>query len=173
MLVIRPFREGNPYLENIILLEIIFLDGCLAQFSTEIRGTIPCSTPPFPTPTSLRLIRMVIEDFTFPGITFRPQRFDDGIDSTCFTWEVVIADAPETIKGMSLYELDPETRLIKYVRDVPESAVKPPILGKPALFLLRLCPFSFSFSFFSCSFSLRPSFLDLPQRLFCICRRHG
>ena len=77
-------------------------------------------------------VRGFIEDFTFPGITFRPQRFDDGIDSTCFTWEVVIADAPETIKGMSLYELDPETRLIKYVRDVPESAVKPPILGKLA-----------------------------------------
>lgn len=73
-----------------------------------------------------------IEDFTFPGITFRPQRFDDGILSTCFTWEVVIADAPETVKGMSLYQIDPESRLITYVRDVPESAIKPPILGKLA-----------------------------------------
>eukprot|EP00561_Arcocellulus_cornucervis_P005422 CAMPEP_0185809274 /NCGR_PEP_ID=MMETSP1322-20130828/6111_1 /TAXON_ID=265543 /ORGANISM="Minutocellus polymorphus, Strain RCC2270" /LENGTH=336 /DNA_ID=CAMNT_0028505537 /DNA_START=125 /DNA_END=1135 /DNA_ORIENTATION=+ len=77
-------------------------------------------------------VRKFIEDFSFPGITFRPQRFDDGVLSTCFCWEVVIADAPETIKGMSLYRIDPETRLINYVRDVPESAVKPPILGKLA-----------------------------------------
>ena len=77
-------------------------------------------------------VRQFIEDFSFPGITFRPQRFDDGKESTCFTWEVVIADAPETIKGMSLYQIDPESRLITYVRDVPESAIKPPILGKLA-----------------------------------------
>ena len=106
-------------------------------------------------------VRGFIEDFSFPGITFRPQRFDDGVLSCCFCWEVVIADAPETIKGMSLYRIDPgefleilffsissliyisqydrifstiiaETRLINYVRDVPESAVKPPILGKLA-----------------------------------------
>lgn len=77
-------------------------------------------------------VRKFIEDFSFPGIEFRPQRFDDGCDSCCFTWEVVLADAPETIKGISFYELDPETRKIKYVRDVPESAIKPPILGKLA-----------------------------------------
>ena len=77
-------------------------------------------------------VRKFIEDFSFPGITFRPQRFDDGNECTCFIWEVVIADAPETIKGMSLYRIDPVTRLINYVRDVPESAIKPPILGKLA-----------------------------------------
>ena len=52
-------------------------------------------------------VRKFVEDFSFPGITFRPQRFDDGVLSTCFCWEVVIADAPETIKGMSLYSIDP------------------------------------------------------------------
>ena len=77
-------------------------------------------------------VRKFIEDFNFPGIEFRAQRIDDGIDSCCFTWEVAIADAPETIKGISLYELDPMTRKVKYVRDVPESAIKPPILGKLA-----------------------------------------
>jgi len=77
-------------------------------------------------------VRKFIEDFSFPGITFRPQRFDDGIDSTCFTWEVALDGAPDTIKGISFYELDPESRLIRYVRDVPESAIKPPILGKLA-----------------------------------------
>lgn len=74
-------------------------------------------------------VRQFVEDFTFPGIEFRPLRFDDGIDSTCFTWEVVLNDAPDTIKGMSFYELDPDTRKITYVRDVPESAIKPPVLG--------------------------------------------
>jgi hypothetical protein len=77
-------------------------------------------------------VRTFIEDFNFPGIEFRAQRIDDGIDSCCFTWEVAIADAPETIKGISFYELDPTTRKVNYVRDVPESAIKPPILGKLA-----------------------------------------
>jgi hypothetical protein len=77
-------------------------------------------------------VKKFIEDFSFPGIEFRAQRFDDGVLSTCFTWEVVLMDAPDTIKGMSFYELDPETRLVTYVRDVPESAIKPPILGKIA-----------------------------------------
>jgi len=77
-------------------------------------------------------VKKFIEDFSFPGITFRPQRFDDGILSTCLTWEVVLMDAPDTIKGISFYEIDPESRLVTYVRDVPESAIKPPILGKLA-----------------------------------------
>jgi len=59
-------------------------------------------------------VRKFIEDFSFPGIEFRPDRFDDGIDSTCFTWDVCLEGAPETIKGISFYELDPETRLIRY-----------------------------------------------------------
>lgn len=82
--------------------------------------------------TSPQEVRKFVEDFSFPGIEFKPTRFDDGVDSTCFTWEVVLEGAPDTIKGMSFYELDPETRKITYVRDVPESAIKPPILGKLA-----------------------------------------
>jgi len=77
-------------------------------------------------------VKKFIDDFSFPGIEFRTQRFDDGILSTCFTWEVVLMDNPETIKGISFYEVDPESRLVTYVRDVPESAIKPPILGKLA-----------------------------------------
>jgi len=38
----------------------------------------------------------------------------------------------DTVHGMSFYELDPVSRKITYVRDVPESAIKPPILGKLA-----------------------------------------
>ena len=77
-------------------------------------------------------MRKFVDDYSLPGIEFRPQRFDDGVDSTCFTWEVVLADAPETVKGISFYELDADSRKIVYVRDVPESAIKPPILGKLA-----------------------------------------
>jgi len=75
-------------------------------------------------------VQKFIEDFSFPGIEFRAQRFDDGVKSSCFTWEVVLMDAPDTIKGISFYELEDDgTGLIKYVRDVPESAIKPPIFG--------------------------------------------
>jgi len=87
-------------------------------------------------------VRQFIEDFSFPGITFRMQKIDDGIDSTAFTWEVVLEvgvdedgnpeAAPDTIKGISFYQLDANSKLINYVRDVPESAIKPPILGKLA-----------------------------------------
>ncbi|GAX26243.1 hypothetical protein FisN_16Lh071 [Fistulifera solaris] len=72
------------------------------------------------------------QDFSFPGITFRPLRYDDGRDLACFTWEVILGDIPDSIKGISFYELDPETRKIVYVRDIAESAIKPPILGKLA-----------------------------------------
>lgn len=77
-------------------------------------------------------VRKFIEDFSFPGIEFKPDRFDDGVLSTCFTWDVCLDGQTDSIKGISFYELDPETRLIRYVRDVPESAIKPPPLGRLA-----------------------------------------
>lgn len=77
-------------------------------------------------------VKTFIEDFSFPGITFRLQRIDDGILSTCFTWDIKLYGAEETIKGISFYELNPKTNLIEYVRDIPESAIKPPILGNIA-----------------------------------------
>jgi hypothetical protein len=80
-------------------------------------------------------VRKFIEDFSFPGIEFRPERFDDGVDSTCFTWDVCLEGQTDTIKGLSFYELDPETRKITYVRDVPESAIKPPPLGSIARYI--------------------------------------
>ena len=76
-------------------------------------------------------VKKFIEDFSFPGITFATQRFDDGAKSTCFTWEVILEGAPEgsAIKGISFYEVN-ESGLVIYVRDVPESGLKPPPLGK-------------------------------------------
>ena len=74
-------------------------------------------------------VRKFIEDFNLPGLEFRTQRIDDGVDSCCFTWEVAIGDAPDTIKGISFYELNPDTRKVAYVRDIPESSIKPPVLG--------------------------------------------
>ncbi len=73
--------------------------------------------------------RNFTSDLSLPGIVCRPWRCDDGIDNTCFTWELVVGDAPDTIKGLSFYELDKETRQITYVRDVAESAIKPPFFG--------------------------------------------
>lgn len=90
-------------------------------------------------------VKKFIEDFSFPGITFATQRFDDGVAATCFTWEVLLEGAPDgsAVKGISYYEVDPATGLITYVRDVPESSVKPPPLGglarrfRPALGVFR------------------------------------
>ncbi|KAL3904891.1 MAG: hypothetical protein SGARI_004713, partial [Bacillariaceae sp.] len=80
-------------------------------------------------------VKQFIEDFSFPGIEFKPERFDDGIDATCFTWRVTIEGQEASIKGISFYKLDPETRQVTYVRDVPESALKPPPLGALARIL--------------------------------------
>ena len=77
-------------------------------------------------------VKQFIEDFSFPGIEFKAQKFCDGIDSTCFTWEVRLNGQTDAIKGISFYELDPQTRKVCYIRDVPESAIKPPPLGKLA-----------------------------------------
>lgn len=77
-------------------------------------------------------VKQFIEDFSFPGIEFKAQKFCDGVDSTCFTWEVRLNGQTDAIKGISFYELDPETRKVCYIRDVPESAIKPPPLGRLA-----------------------------------------
>eukprot|EP00526_Cylindrotheca_closterium_P018318 CAMPEP_0113636434 /NCGR_PEP_ID=MMETSP0017_2-20120614/19022_1 /TAXON_ID=2856 /ORGANISM="Cylindrotheca closterium" /LENGTH=363 /DNA_ID=CAMNT_0000547317 /DNA_START=22 /DNA_END=1113 /DNA_ORIENTATION=- /assembly_acc=CAM_ASM_000147 len=80
-------------------------------------------------------VKQFIEDFSFPGIEFKAQKFCDGVDSTCFTWEVRLNGQTDAIKGISFYELDPETRKVCYIRDVPESAIKPPPLGRLARIL--------------------------------------
>jgi len=77
-------------------------------------------------------VRQFIEDFSLPGITFRPDRFDDGVTSSCFTWDVCLAGQEQTVKGISFYELDSESKKITYVRDIPEPSLKPPPLGKLA-----------------------------------------
>lgn len=77
-------------------------------------------------------VQQFTKEFSFPGIAFRPLLYDDGMDLACFTWEVILGDIPDSIKGISFYELDPETRKIVRVRDIAESAIKPPILGKLA-----------------------------------------
>lgn len=73
-----------------------------------------------------------IQDFTFPGITFVMDKCDDGIESTSFTWEVKIDGQDQAIKGISFYEVNTDTKKIEYVRDIPESAIKPPPLGNLA-----------------------------------------
>jgi len=91
-------------------------------------------------------VRKLVEDFTFPGIEFRPVCFDDGINSTCFLWNVVLKNADETITGISFLELDPESRKVVYIRDIPEPTFKPPAFGwlarkiRPGLGVFRGVP---------------------------------
>jgi len=77
-------------------------------------------------------VRGFIQDFSFPGITFKLDRCDDGIISTCFTWEVILEGQEQVVKGISLYEINQETKKVEYVRDIPESPTKPPPLGNLA-----------------------------------------
>lgn len=84
-------------------------------------------------------ITQFVNDFNFPGVDFVMERHDDGVSSTCFTWRVGLnddgggVDADKAwIRGISLYEINDETKLVNYVRDIPESAIKPPPLGKIA-----------------------------------------
>lgn len=64
------------------------------------------------------------------ALKFVAERFSDGDRACCFTWHVEIAgvpaDAPD-VRGISFYELD-STGRISYVRDIPESVLKPPPL---------------------------------------------
>jgi len=64
------------------------------------------------------------------ALKFAAERFSDGDRACCFTWSVEIAgvssDAPN-IRGISFYELD-DSGKIAYVRDIPESVMKPPPL---------------------------------------------
>lgn len=73
-----------------------------------------------------------LEKFTgIQGITFIPIEFDDGQTATCFIWKVQVMDAPDTILGISFYETNGDGKL-HYIRDIPESAIKPPPLGSIA-----------------------------------------
>jgi hypothetical protein len=104
-------------------LTMLQLSCCETDFNYE---------EPFRSPSE---VREFISDFSFPGIEFKPSRFDDGVLSTCFTWEVRLQGQATSIKGISFYKLDPKSRLVTYVRDIPEPAIKPPPLGALARFL--------------------------------------
>jgi len=64
------------------------------------------------------------------SLGFMPERFSDGMKACCFTWRVEIAGLPSDgpqVRGISFYGLN-EAGLISFVRDIPESALKPPPL---------------------------------------------
>jgi hypothetical protein len=64
------------------------------------------------------------------SLRFMPEQFSDGMKACCFTWRVEIAGLPTDgpqVRGISFYRLN-EAGLISFVRDIPESAVKPPPL---------------------------------------------
>ena len=72
-------------------------------------------------------VRRFIEDFSFPGIEFRPERFDDGVESTCFTWDVCLAGQEDTVKGISFYEVDKDSGLVTYGKLLSTAAIAYPV----------------------------------------------
>jgi len=71
------------------------------------------------------------------SLKFVAERFSDGSRACCFTWHVEIEGLPSdgpNIRGISFYSLN-DDGLIDFVRDIPESAVKPPPLQNLAAML--------------------------------------
>jgi hypothetical protein len=136
----KPYDKTQPTVAS-ELIQYLFMVAQTADPQNAARDRMPffddqCTYHDFNYATAFKgraQIRQFLQDSSFPGIELRPLRIDDGVDSTCFTWELVLAaDAPDTVKGISLYELDPVTRKIVHVRDATESAIKPPFVGKMA-----------------------------------------
>eukprot|EP00929_Paragymnodinium_shiwhaense_P073885 TRINITY_DN37764_c0_g1_i1.p1 TRINITY_DN37764_c0_g1~~TRINITY_DN37764_c0_g1_i1.p1 ORF type:complete len:478 (+),score=142.73 TRINITY_DN37764_c0_g1_i1:113-1546(+) len=64
------------------------------------------------------------------SLKFVAEKFSDGETACVFTWHVEIAGVPEgapNIRGVSFYGLNDEG-LVDFIRDIPESAIKPPPL---------------------------------------------
>mmetsp|Transcript_26995 Transcript_26995/g.89588 ORF Transcript_26995/g.89588 Transcript_26995/m.89588 type:complete len:424 (-) Transcript_26995:104-1375(-) len=59
------------------------------------------------------------------GVTFNLEDISDGTQAVGFTYTIEIKGQPRGIKGATFYEVDREGKVC-YVRDVPESATKPP-----------------------------------------------
>lgn len=80
-------------------------------------------------------VKAFLEEFDIPGLRFVPDRISEGSTAACFTWRVAINGVDgRQIRGISYYELDPTTRLVRYVRDIPEPAIRPaPLLGLVSL----------------------------------------
>ena len=96
----------------------------------------------------LEHVASFLEEFDIPGLTFVPDRISDGEESCCFTWEVDLGvEGAARVKGVSFYECESIPGMIErrgedgvvsqvkgkevrvtYVRDIPESTLKPPPL---------------------------------------------
>ena len=96
----------------------------------------------------LEHVASFLEEFDIPGLTFVPDRISDGEESCCFTWKVDLGvEGAARVKGVSFYECESIPGMIErrgedgvvsqvkgkevrvtYVRDIPESTLKPPPL---------------------------------------------
>lgn len=86
----------------------------------------------FPQPfVGIDAARAFIEEFDIPGIQFEVDRISEGERACCFTWRIAIAGVEgRKIRGISFYELNPKSRKVAYVRDIPEPAFRPaPLLA--------------------------------------------
>ncbi|CAE7763608.1 unnamed protein product [Symbiodinium sp. CCMP2456] len=59
------------------------------------------------------------------GVTFVLEEVSDGEKAVGFTYHIDVAGQSRGIRGVTFYEIDDQGK-VKYVRDVPESATKPP-----------------------------------------------
>mmetsp|Transcript_20887 Transcript_20887/g.52823 ORF Transcript_20887/g.52823 Transcript_20887/m.52823 type:complete len:119 (+) Transcript_20887:1239-1595(+) len=59
------------------------------------------------------------------GVTFKLEEVSDGSQAVGFTYTIEIRGQPRGIRGATFYEVDRDGK-VNYVRDVPESATKPP-----------------------------------------------
>lgn len=68
------------------------------------------------------------------GVTFVLEEVSDGEKAVGFTYHIDVAGQPRGIRGVTFYEIDDKGK-VKYVRDVPESATKPPPVQQAARML--------------------------------------
>ena len=98
----------------------------------------------------LEHVASFLEEFDIPGLTFVPDRISDGEESCCFTWEVDLgveerrgrgsracrstsaSPPPGTIERRGedgvVSQVKGKEVGVTYVRDIPESTLKPPPL---------------------------------------------
>jgi len=81
-------------------------------------------------------VQAFLKEFDIPGVSFVPQRISEGDRAVAFTWQVVLNGVEgRQIQGISFYELEPASKQVSFVRDIPEPAVRPAPLGALAAVL--------------------------------------
>lgn len=73
-------------------------------------------------------VKAFVTAFDIPGVEFVPRKISEGDRAVAFTWCVMV-NGNEGPSGISFYEVDPETKKVVYIRDIPAPSLKPPPLA--------------------------------------------